>query len=251
MSSPTERFTNRVDDYVKYRPHYPKEIVSLLESTYQLNHNWIIADIGSGTGISSSLFLQSGYTVWGIEPNEAMRKAAESYLADFSTFTSIHGRSEATSLEDQSVDLIIAAQAFHWFELDNSRREFLRILKSPHRVVLMWNSRRFDTPFLKDYETLLTKYSNDYRTVNHQNTEEESVEEFFGEGNFQKFTFQNSQHLDKEGLRGRVRSSSYMPNKTHPTYSVMISDLDSLFDTYQQQGRVETLYNTQVYIGSL
>ncbi|MBA3694922.1 MAG: class I SAM-dependent methyltransferase, partial [Acidobacteria bacterium] len=164
-----ERFSNRVENYVKYRPNYPGEVLHLFIDEMNLRKDSVVADIGAGTGISARLFLENGNQVFGVEPNEAMRRAAEEFLKDFSNFRSIDGTAENTSLEKRSVDFIVAAQAFHWFDKMKTREEFKRILNSDGFVVLMWNERQLEaTAFLKDYENLLIEFGTDYETVRHE-----------------------------------------------------------------------------------
>src|SRR5258706_4086166 len=139
MTDTVERFSNRVANYVKYRPDYPREIIGFLEANCGLTHESVIADIGCGTGISSRLFLENCNRVIGVEPNAAMRAAAEEQLAEFPEFTAVDGTSEHTALPDASVDIVAAAQAFHWFDPEKTRPAFRRILKTAAYNVLIWN----------------------------------------------------------------------------------------------------------------
>src|SRR5579863_1256797 len=116
MSNSTTRFSDRVEDYVKYRPHYPKKILSYLQDRYAFGPGWVVADIGSGTGISTELFLRFGNNVFAVEPNLEMRSKAEELLAAHPGFRSVEGTAEATGLPGSSIDLIVAGQAFHWFD---------------------------------------------------------------------------------------------------------------------------------------
>ena len=164
-SDPTARFTSRVDDYVRARPGYPPEVVRLLETECALGPGKSVADVGSGTGILTRDLLETGATVYAVEPNAAMREAAEAALEPLSPpgergrgegFVSLAATAEATTLPDAAVDLVIAAQAFHWFDRDAARQEFSRILREPRWVALVWNERaESGTPFLEGYETLL------------------------------------------------------------------------------------------------
>ncbi len=248
MSETVERFTNRVADYVKYRPGYPREIVAYLTTEFGLSPDLVIADIGSGPGISSRIFLENGNRVYGVEPNRAMRDAAAEYLAGFPRFTSIDGRSDDTHLSNASVDMVVAAQAFHWFEPDATRAEFKRILRGPGLVVLIWNERQLDTtPFLIEYEQFLVKYSTDYQVVRHENIKIGELEHFF-QGPFEKATFPNVQVFDFDGLRGRMSSSSYMPTEADEQYRAMIDELHRLFAKHSENGRIEVFYDTNVYV---
>src|ERR1700756_4899998 len=137
-----QRFSNRVADYVRYRPGYPSALIELLRGECGLRADHVVADVGSGTGILAKLFLDNGNRVFGVEPNEEMRQAGENFFSGYKNFSSVHVFWEPTTLPAGSVDFITAAQAFHWFEPVATRREFLAILKPHGWVVVMWNDRR-------------------------------------------------------------------------------------------------------------
>src|SRR6185437_11357594 len=162
MSDNTTRFSDRVEDYVKYRPHYPGSILSYLQQTYSFNASWDVADIGSGTAISSELFLGNGNRVFAVEPNAEMRGKAEELLGGNPHFFSIDGTAEATGLAAGSVRLIVAGQAFHWFDAVKSRAEFVRILQPHGVVVLVWNERLAQSPFEAAYDALIERHGKDY-----------------------------------------------------------------------------------------
>src|SRR5690606_29263221 len=193
MSDTVSRFSGRVANYVKYRPGYPAEMIGVFREVLGLTNGSVVADIGSGTGLSAKPFLEAGCRVYGVEPNAAMRAASEEFLSEFSKFASVDGTSSATTLQENSVDYIVAAQAFHWFEPDATGREFRRILKPGGYVALIWNERQLDTTaFLRDYENLLLKYGRDYAQVRHENISEEVLSEFF-DAEFGRATFPNEQ----------------------------------------------------------
>ena len=247
VSDSVERFSNRVDDYVKYRPSYPTEILDVFRDEMGLTSESVVADIGSGTGISSKLFLDNGNTVFGVEPNAKMRAAAAEFLAPYANFYSIDGTSTKTNLFNASVDIVIAAQAFHWFDPEPTRAEFRRILKPRGWVALMWNERQLNTtPFLVDYEQMLLKYASDYTKVRHDNINETTLSAFF-EGDFHTATFANRQVLDFDGIKGRVSSSSYMPAESESRYSAMVEELRSLFDKHAESDRISVFYDTNVF----
>jgi len=248
----TQRFSDRVDDYVRYRPGYPADVVRVLEQEAGLTSGSIVADIGSGTGISSQLLLDHGNAVLAVEPNREMRRAAERQLSANPRFHSVDGTAEHTTLADRSVDLIIAGQAFHWFNRQQARREFTRILRPRGFVVLMWNDRRLDsTPFLRDYEALLGEFGIDYQQVNHKNFDERSITDFFAPAAFHIRKIENHQALDLAGLTGRITSSSYMPNASHPRYGSMLEAIERLFEERQHGGMVTIGYDTVLYYGRL
>ncbi|QES89465.1 class I SAM-dependent methyltransferase [Rhizosphaericola mali] len=246
----TKRFSERVDDYVKYRPHYPSAIVNLLENDFGLTSTDTIVDIGSGTGISSQIFLEKGYSVLGVEPNDEMRKAGSEYLKNYPKFTANSGTAEASLLENKSVDFIIAAQAFHWFDTISVRKEFERILKPNGHVVLIWNERLISNPFEIEYDQLIIKHAIHYVKVDHRNIDLESIRKFFFPNPVEFTTFTNFQDFDFEGLKGRLLSSSYMPQKNNNGYDDMIQDLRSLFDKYQLENTIRINYDTKVYVGN-
>ena len=249
---PTKRFSDRVSDYVRYRPSYPPEVVATLRHEAGLGPRSVVADIGSGTGIFSSLLLPHCARVHGVEPNDAMRTAAERMFAGETRFVSVAAAAEATTLPDASVDLVTAAQAFHWFDGTACRREFARILRPGGAVALVWNERETaGTPFLADYEALLHRHATDYARVNHANTDARKVAEFFAPAGFTMAHFPSEQHLDFEALKGRLLSSSYAPNVGHPGHEPMLGDLRTLFGRHAKDGRVSILYSTNLYFGRL
>jgi SAM-dependent methyltransferase len=247
---PTKRFSNRVENYVRYRPGYPAEIIALLRDECGLTPESVIADIGSGTGKLSELFLNAGCQVFGIEPNKEMREAGE--RMNHSNFTSVDASAEDTTLPARSVDFITAGQAFHWFDRDRCRSEFLRILKPGGWLVIIWNDRRDDTtPFLVAYEMLLEQFGTDYAQAHHRRADKpEVIRAFFGsEPRFKNF--HNLQQFDFEGLKGRLLSSSYAPVAGHPRYEEMLAELKRIFDSQKKDGIVAFEYDTHVYYGHL
>jgi SAM-dependent methyltransferase len=249
---PKERFSTRVLHYARSRPSYPPVFYRFLETVLALPASATIADIGSGTGISARPLLESGHTVIGVEPNTPMRRAAEQLLARFPNFRSVDAAAESTTLPDASVDLVLAAQAFHWFDRPKSRAEFARILKPAGQVVLVWNERKLDnSDFLRGYEALLQKYATDYTDVRHENVDAAAIGAFFAPAPFQTRTFANAQHFDHSGLESRLLSSSYTPTPDRATFIPMLADLRRLFAEHQQGGLVSFVYDTRAHFGRL
>jgi SAM-dependent methyltransferase len=248
---PTRRFSNRVADYIRFRPRYPDGLIPLLQKEIGLDRSWAIADVGSGTGISSEPFLAFGNTVFGVEPNDEMRQAAESVLKTFANFRSINGAAEATTLPSQSVNAVIAGQAFHWFNAEKSRAEFARILKPGGWVVLIWNRRHIDTsPFLRDYEALLNTHGIDYDKIRHDHIDAATIAGIFATGH-QYRVLANEQVFDFAGLRGRLLSCSYVPAEGQPGFAPMLADLQRIFDKHHDAQRVRFEYDTDVYFGKV
>lgn len=249
---PTQRFSTRVENYVKYRPHYPTAVLALLAEACGLTARSVVADIGSGTGISTELFLANGNRVYGVEPNREMREAGERRLAGHPGFVSVAAAAEATALPDAAADFVVVGQAFHWFDRAAARAEFVRILAPGGWAVLMWNERRVDgTPFLQDYERLLRTYGTDYAAVDHRLMDDSVLGAFFEPGGFRTARFDNAQQFDFEGLRGRLLSSSYAPEADHPNHAPMLVELRRIFDAHQSGGTVTIPYDTNVYWGHL
>jgi SAM-dependent methyltransferase len=250
---PTRRFAGRVDAYARSRPGYPDRIVEVLTRHIGLDPSWSVADIGSGTGLSSRPFLMAGQRVLAVEPNPEMRAAAEKAWRGHAGFESVAGTAEATTLPSSSVDLVFAGQAFHWFQPEAARREWARVLRSPRWVALAWNTRRIDdTPFLKAVEALLLGHGTDYASVRHDRAGGAQVERFF-EGSLEGHrVLPNEQVLDREGLRQRLLSISYAPAPGEAGHRAMMEALDRVFTEHRDdEGRVRILYDLEFYWGRL
>jgi SAM-dependent methyltransferase len=248
----TERFSDRVENYVRFRPSYPPEAIDALCRQAGLKSDSRVADVGSGTGIFAALLLPHAARVFGVEPNAAMRAVGERSFGGDARFVSVAGTAEATGLPGESVDLVTAAQAFHWFDASACRREFARILRPGGRVALIWNERLVDaTPFLAAYEALLRRHATDYALVNHANLDASAVGAFYEPRDFTLIEFPNEQRFNFEGLKGRLLSSSYAPNAGHPAHGPMLRELEEIFGRHAEGGMVAFRYTTKLYLGSL
>jgi len=248
---PTRRFSSRVEDYIRYRPSYPPEVTSWLAAECGLRSESSIADIGSGTGILTKIFLDFGCEVFAVEPNPEMRAGAERQLAGEVRFHSVDARAEAITLPDDSVDFVTAGQSFHWFDAAAARAEFRRILKPQGWVVLIWNERLVTEGFLADYEDLLQRLSHDYGRVDHRRIDSAEIARFFEHNAWRAASFPNRQNFAWDGIRGRLLSSSYAPLPGSPKYAPMMEELEALFAKYQQGGEVKLLYETKMYVGQI
>jgi ubiquinone/menaquinone biosynthesis C-methylase UbiE len=228
MKNPKEIFSDRVQNYLAYRPGYTSVLLDVLRAECSFRNESVIADIGSGTGLLTELFLKNGNAVFGVEPNIKMRKSGENRLKAFPRFVSVAGSAEATTLERQSVDFVTAGQAFHWFDPAQTKQECMRILKPKAWVVVVYNVLRTDTPFLAAYQQFYDTY-----LVN-PNVEGEEIDNyapFFGKGNFTQKQIEGvSQKFDLTGLIGRVLSRANTPEETSPRYVQMIDELETLFE---------------------
>ena len=252
MLPSTQRFSNRVENYVKYRPTYPPQIIEALRTECGLKPEHLVADVGSGTGILTALLLDAGNTVAAIEPNAEMRLAAEGALQNRAGFRSVSGTAEATTFPDYSVDFVVAAQAFHWFEPTATRREFRRILRPGGWVALVWNRRpATGSPVQNAYDALLRRYAPEYAQVSHERVDEDALMQFFAPANFSTRHFTNSQQLDSEAFRGRLLSSSYTPLPGQAGHDELMVGVDEVFATYSEDGLVRFDYDTQLVFGHL
>jgi SAM-dependent methyltransferase len=250
MVAPTERFSDRVDAYAKHRPSYPEALLNFLKEQVPLPAT--VADIGAGTGILTELLLETGYEVYAVEPNAPMRASAEQQLGHQPGFHAVDGSAEAAGLPDASVDLITAAQAFHWFDRVRAKKEFRRILKTSGKVALIWNERLDDASEVnRRYESVLKELVAGYPTVaHHRMVQQEDIHEFFAPNNLGLVTFRNDQILDREGLIGRLLSTSYVPNTGQPGNTEIVAAIDQIFDDCRTGDLVTMAYETRIYFGS-
>ncbi|UYP44080.1 hypothetical protein NEF87_000365 [Candidatus Lokiarchaeum ossiferum] len=245
LPDPKTRFTSRSKYFSKFRPSYPNEIINLLKKKRILQETTTIADIGSGTGILSELFLKENNLVYGIEPNSEMRQESAKLLQIYPNFQPLNGSAEATSLRSDSIDLITVGQAFHWFDMKQAIFEFKRILKSRGTVLLVWNLRKtVGSSFNEIYEDIMLKYGSDYAYLKKPLL----FENFFPNNHNEYYHFETQQLLDFQGFIGRTLSSSYIPLEKDPQYAPMYEELKNIFYNNQIQGKVVFEYNTEMII---
>ena len=251
-NDPTQRFSDRVENYIKYRPGYPSQVVTYLDNECNLSNNSVIADIGSGTGIFTKLLLDQGYKVYAVEPNTAMQQAAKQQLGPHVNFIPVNGSAEVTTLETKTVDLVVCAQAFHWFNNQKTRLEFKRILKEDGYAALIWNNRDANADdFSTAYENILKKDSTDYNQVNHRNINDTDLKAFFRDGIFKLVRYPNEQVFDEAGFLGRAFSSSYVPAEGTDAGEKFRETLKTIFRQYNKGGKVSFQYRTEVFLGKL
>ncbi|MGP0096692.1 MAG: class I SAM-dependent methyltransferase [Terriglobales bacterium] len=249
--SSTARFSDRVENYVRYRPGYPSEVLDLLRAECGLQPSHFIADIASGTGLFTRLLLENGNSVFAVEPNTEMREMGIHELENYPRLVSVAGTAEETTLRSASVDFVTAAQAAHWFNLPRARAEFTRILKPEGWCVLIWNERlTASTPFLREYEQLLLDYGTDYEEVRHERTTA-IIHDFFAPAPSHERVFSLRQQFYYEGAAGRLLSSSYAPLAGHPNYAPMMRELQRIFRAHATDNKIEFEYKTRVYYGRL
>lgn len=250
MDDRGERFTGRTSDYSRSRPQYPQEILEVLLREKAIGKDSIIADIGSGTGKLAQLFLDGGYEVKCIEPNQEMRAQAAKDLQAYPRKSIMDGTAESTGLEDHSVDLVAAGQAFHWFDPAASSREFHRILKTGGRVALVWNDRvESQGDFNSDYEQVCRTYSHGYHKSGSLSLDRSAIDKFFG-GKIKEFTIENNQSLGLDGIKGRYLSASYSLSPEDSRYGEALRKLESAFSRHSTGGVVRIRYETKLFLGT-
>ena len=265
--NPLNRFSDRVEDYVKYRPNYPALAIDQILEGLAPPSQLIAADIGAGTGISTRQLAERGVNVIAIEPNAAMRDAGRNAISTDTTSkdatstdaTSTEskylvewkdGTAQVTNLPDASVDLITCFQAFHWFDPEPTLLEFRRILKDSGRLAVIWNNRDRNDEFTAEYSRIIRAISKNHPAESRMKTSEALlVTPHFV--NFREYTFAHKQDLNLTGLIGRATSSSYIPRKGE-AYEQLVSNLQDLFQHFsKEQGYVSINYCTSVHIGQV
>lgn len=242
-----EKFTETTDYYHQYRPSYPAEIIDILIRDCHLTQEKMIADVGSGTGILTKLFLDHGNKVFGIEPNKAMRQIGEAHLLGYKNFTSVDGSAEKTTLNNQSVDFVTVGTAFHWFDAVRSKLEFQRILRAPKWVVLIWQVRDMSKPLMQEWEDLIIQFGRDYKNSRAQQFDQ-TIGDFFA-GDWKQHTLDYQQVFDWEAFKGRLFSTSYSLRPGDDKFQDMLDKLRHIFEQYQQNGEVCFDYKTKMYYG--
>lgn len=251
-SDPTQRFSSRVENYARYRPGYPDAVIATLRDECELERASLVADVGSGTGLLSKLFLKNGNLVFAVEPNPDMRAAGERLLGAYPEFRSVSGRAESSTLPNHSIDFVVVGQAFHWFDPSGAREEFVRILRPTGWGVLIWNQFRIrSTAFLEAYELLLNRYATHRHRVDHRERDAAAAAGLFRAGSFKWNTFEHVQRFDYSGVRGRTLSLSSTPGPGDHDHEKMLAELEEIFRSHQIDGIVEFPYVTTMYYGRL
>ncbi|WP_027630931.1 class I SAM-dependent methyltransferase [Ruminiclostridium cellobioparum] len=248
----TEKFSGKANIYEKYRPEYPKAFIDYLYDSAGFNRTSTIADVGAGTGILTRQLLEKGSRVYGVEPNNDMRRMAETKLAGFNNFYSVDGTAENTRLDDRSIDFVTVAQAFHWFDALAFQKECMRILKPGGLAVLVWNSRAAGSELVMENAEICKKYCPDFTGFSGGMEEKPSdLSIFFKDGSYETKQFDNKISYDLEGFIGRNLSASYAPNEKETNYVKFVNAITSLFDRYSVSGKVAVPNVTRCYSGKV
>lgn len=238
---PTSRFGDRASDYALFRPSYPSAAIDAVIEGLPEVRGLLAADIGAGTGIASRLLAERGLRVVAVEPNQGMRESAEPHPL----VTSVDGSAETTGLDARSVDLVLCAQAFHWFRPQEALTEFQRILRSPGRLALLVNERADDDEAMRAYNAAIRAASLRELSEGMRSAVDDAL--LAAGHSTAPVSFRHRQTLSREGLVGRARSASYVP-KEGPRYEELLRDLDRLFeDHHDESGQVSLGYRTFVW----
>lgn len=245
----SEKFTGKAQYYEVGRPSYAHELVDCFYSRYGLTPNSVIADIGSGTGKLTKQLLQRGSYVIAVEPNSDMRNIAQKALQQYDTLQIVNGSDAATTLDDESVNAITVAQAFHWFDALAFQKECARILKEGGYVFLIWNMRDIEAPINKETYYIFKKYCPNFYGFSGGVQDEDSRISTFFNNQFVVEKFPNPLYYSKETFLQRCLSASYSLNSDDAQYEAYLNDLTELFDRFAQEDVVEVPNNSVAYIG--
>lgn len=244
------KFNGMANNYSKYRPNYAKESIDYLIDESKLTEKSVIADIGSGTGKFSKLLLDEGFKVFGVEPNDDMRKKGEHELKTYRNFMSVIGTSECTTLPNTSIDLITVAQAFHWFDIKSFLVECNRILKENGYVAILYNNGDYSTEVINVLSELSKIYCPKYvGSSGGIEKNPEIFDNFYDE--YAVKVFKNDYQLNLEQFIGLNFSASYAPKVDDPNYDLYLKSLVDLFEKYNENGILNMPNNTTCRLGKV
>jgi SAM-dependent methyltransferase len=240
--NPTGRFSDRAEDYRRYRPDYPAAAFDAILEGLGEAAGLAAADVGAGTGISSRPLAARGVRIIAVEPNAEMRAAATPHEG----IEWRAGTAEATGLANGSVGLVLCAQAFHWFRGPEALAEFHRILEPDGRLALMWNSRdRFD-PLTRGYVEAIHAVNGEH-PVEQMPFDPASISAGGLFTSARETYYPHMQMLDRDGLIGRAASASYVPREGE-RFARLKSMLEALWDReHDERGRVTMRYVTHLF----
>lgn len=245
----THRFDGKSDIYEKIRPAYADGLFAYFADTLHIPADSVVADIGAGTGIFTKQLLSCGYTVFAVEPNRDMREKAEKALSDNARFHSVCGTATDTTLPAGSVDLVTAAQAFHWFPPEEFRRECRRILRPDGMVMLVYNSRDKEADCTKALAEVYRTYNPTFHDYSN-GISDEKCRAFF-DGACDVYRADNRQIYDRQGYIDRALSSSYSLKEGDESFAAYVNALGDIFDRYATDGHITVPTDTVAYIGKV
>lgn len=242
---PKKRFSATVDLYARHRPGYPVEAFAAIAALSDVRPPARVVDLGCGTGISSRALAGFGYAVIGVDPNADMLERARAESSTPSIEWRL-GECTATGLEPASVDLVVAAQAFHWFPIEPTVAECKRVLRPGHPFAALWNCRA-KSDFLDGYVALVRAFSVDYAGLTGVEETIDAIAKSPSVARAETRTVANAQRLDRVGLHGRAWSSSYVAHGVADREGFDRA-LDALFDRHVEGGTVCFAYDVRIIV---
>ena len=240
-------FYNKANEYAIGRPTYPEEIIKKIKELGIGKHS-TIADIGAGTGLLTRMLNELDCMILAVEPNIEMLNECKKYCSTLTNIEYINAPAESTQIKEHSLDLIIIAQAFHWFDKDLCKAEFKRILKDNGYIIFLWNDMQIHNEFTKEYMSIIHKYKIKTTAAISNFDPDQEKYNFLGQ-EYEKIYYTNLQLLDLEGIIGNASSLSYTPSKLHSNYVEFERELKNLFFKYEEDGQVILHYKTEMCIG--
>ncbi len=242
-------FSAKVSDYSLSRPDYPAALFVALKEYAALGPHATVVDIGAGTGLLTQGLLPLCRQVFAVEPNPEMRRAADGFLGARGGQPSLDGCAESIPLASGSVHLIAAAQAFHWFEVERARAEFLRVLTADGQVALIWNDRVIQHPLNQALDEVFADFGGAKRSALVAHEDRSAVPRFFGSAQPREFAWPHAHRLDESGLQSLVFSRSYIPNRDTADGHAVAERTRGVFRRFAAGGTVEIHYRTVAIIG--
>lgn len=244
-----KKFNGKSDVYSKFRPDYPDQLLKDLKIENKLDENSVIADIGAGTGIMTKKLLDLGFNVVVVEPNEEMRKVSIDNLKDYKHFVSVNGSAENTTLKNYSVDMIVVAQAFHWFDVGNFRKECQRIVKAEAKIAIISNERVTEHILNKEIADTYQKYCPNFKGFSNGLMGSDDIYDTFYQKGYSIKTYENPLIYNKNNFIGRHLSSSFSPNQDDELYPMLVESLGDIFDKHSKNGYLTLPNHTKCRCG--
>jgi SAM-dependent methyltransferase len=248
----TERFSGRVQAYLAYRPRFPRRIISFLREHGALPDGAVVADIGAGTGMLAEIFLEAGHRVFAVEPNAEMLEACRDLATQQPALEGVQGSAEATTLPDESVDLIAVGRAMHWFDWPRAHREFQRILRPSGWVLVATNGHRDSGAAVSNrLSEILRGWRTDSAEADTRGDFNQRLRGFLDTSTWQRTTLDQAMTVNFATLLGYAESLSAIPRPGERGYAEMLAELRVLFEEYQLDGKLETPLACQLFLGRL
>lgn len=240
MANTVERFDGRAEDYDRYRERYDaRELLTLLREWSGLTPDWLIADVGAGTGMLADVFLANGNRVIAIEPNAGMRAACTRLHEGERRLEIRDGTAEATGLPDASVDVVANGRALHWFDVKAAMQEFKRVLRPGGWLVVVAGGRTERGREANEALTrMLQEFTGDLMYREKAYKVYGDVKDLFNGSEYRHYERGGEMRMNWDQLRGMTLSLSHAPLVDDPRFPRFENLLRDYFDRYQKDGVV-------------